>query len=183
MKVVSWSRSAILIASALVIATGAVWLSLATGDSHAAQPQTIYSVFSSATAGNAASSAPSSARPGEGNTPITASFTRVAVGNPNLTVYAAKSSEGGVCVFVERNGARGSGGSCADASLFASGAKAEVQEEGGDRIVAGVVPDGVSSVKVGFGSGTSQTVAVVDNGWVIENAPASVTSATDVAGG
>ena len=149
--------------------------------------QSDYSVFGTAAAGAASGSVPASETSGGPGGPeyaVAGSFTRLAVSTSNLTVLIAKSSEGGVCVFVEPHGARGVGGSCAPAALLATGAKGEMQEEpSGRRTVAGVVPDGVSAVRVGFADGLSQTVPVVDNGWAIENAPASVTSSIDIVGG
>jgi hypothetical protein len=110
-------------------------------------------------------------------------MTQIDVGKADLTVSVAKSTEGGVCVFVERHGARGGGGSCGTAALLKVGETAEVHEENGPTTIVGVVPDGVSAVKVGFAGGTSQTAKVLNNGWAIENAPAGMTSATDVVGG
>jgi hypothetical protein len=143
-----------------------------------------YSAFNTSAAGDASSSAPPSASAGLGDGPVAGSMTKLPLGKANLSVMIAKSSEGGVCVFVERAGAKGAGGSCAPASLLSTGTQVEVHgEANGKRTVAGVVPDGVSAVKVGFAGGVSQTVPVVDNGWAIEDAPASMTSASDVVGG
>jgi hypothetical protein len=110
-------------------------------------------------------------------------MTKLAVGSPGLNVLIAKSSEGGVCVFVERLGAKGAGGSCSGADLLRTGATAQVQEADGEITIAGVVPDGVSAVKVDFPGGVSRTVPVVDNGWAIEKAPAGMTSTSDIVGG
>jgi hypothetical protein len=126
---------------------------------------------------------PPSASAGEGNRPIGGSATLLNLGKPNLVVTIARSSEGGVCVFVERHGARGGGGSCGTAALLKSGETAEVHEQNAPTVLAGVVPDGVSAVKVTFVDGSSQTVTVVDNGWAIEAAPNILASTTDITGG
>jgi hypothetical protein len=184
----SRTKGLVICTLAIAAAGGTVFLFIATANGGAARAtglpavtQTDYSAFN--TGANASGSIPPSASVGEGNRPVAASMTELAIGKPNLTVSLAKSSEGGVCVFVERHGAKGGGGSCATAALLGTGATAEVQEANGERTIAGVVPDGVSSVKVGFVGGASQTVTVVDNGWAIEDSPAGVTSATDVVGG
>jgi hypothetical protein len=187
---VSSSRTKGLVICTLAIAAAgtAVFVLIATASGGAARAtglpavtQTDYSALN--TAPHASGLMPPSASAGEGNRPVAASMTELAIGKPHLTVSLAKSSEGGVCVFVERRGAQGAGGSCGTAALLGTGATAEVQEASGERTIAGVVPDGVSSVKVGFAGGASQNATVVDNGWAIENAPADMTSATDVAGG
>lgn len=184
------SRAKVLAICALAIAAaGTVFLLIAASGGAAratglqAVTQGDYSVFGGAAAGDASGSVPPSASAGEGDRPVAGTITKVAVGNPNLNVLVAKSSEGGVCVSVERRGAKGAGGSCATADLLKTGATAQVHEANGEITVAGVVPDGVSAVTVGFADGTSETVPVVDNGWAIENAPASVTRASDVVGG
>jgi hypothetical protein len=100
-----------------------------------------------------------------------------------LVVTIARSSEGGVCVFVERHGSRGGGGGCGPAALLKSGETAEVHEQNAPTVLAGVVPDGVSAVKVTFVDGSSQTVTVVDNGWAIEAAPDVLASTTEITGG
>lgn len=189
MRVVPLSRAKALILGVLAIAAGVALLIVTTsgGTAHAGSGQAVtqgdYAVLTSSAAGDASSSAPQSASSGEGNQPIASSMTTVALGNPNIALRIAKSTEGGVCVFVERKGARGDGGSCASAALLRTGATAEVHEASGEITIAGVVPDGVSSVKVQLTSGASQTVPVVDNGWAIENAPASMVTASDVVGG
>jgi hypothetical protein len=126
---------------------------------------------------------PPSASAGEGNRPIGSSATVLNLGKPNLVVTVTRSSEGGVCVFVERHGARGGGGSCGTAALLKSGETAEVHEQNAPTVLAGVVPDGVSAVKVTFVDGSSQTVTVADNGWAIEAAPNVLASTTDITGG
>lgn len=153
----------------------------ATNASVVAQAQ--YSVLTGTATGDAASSVPPSTSTGEGNNPIGSTITNVDIGNHTLTVTVAWSTEGGVCVFVERHGARGAGGSCGDAALLDRGAKAELHEDNGPTTLAGVVPDGVSAVRVGFADGTSETVNVAHNAWAIERAPAGMTSATNVVGG
>jgi hypothetical protein len=189
-RVITLSRTKAVVACALAVAAAGIVFLLpmsAGGDAaRATSPPTItqadYSAFR--TGAHATGLMPPSASAEEGNRPVAASMTELAIGKPNLTVLLAMSSEGGVCVFVERRPARGAGGSCATAALLGTGATGEMQEEAnGERTIAGVVPDGVSSVKVGFADGTSRTVTVVDNGWAIENAPASMTTATDSVGG
>jgi hypothetical protein len=184
------SRAQVAVACALAsAAAGTVFLLAATANGGTARAtglpavtQADYSAFG--TGADASGLTPPSASAGEGNRPVAASMTRLGIGKPNLTVLLAKSSEGGVCVFVERRGAKGAGGSCATAALLRTGATGEMHEDAsGERTIAGVVPDGVSSVKVGFADGASRTVTVVDNGWAIENAPAGMTSATDIVGG
>jgi hypothetical protein len=189
--VLALSRTEMLTICTLALATaGAVFVLIASsggGTAHAtglpAVTQNSYAALGTGAAGDAASSAPPSAAAGLGNGPVPGSMTKLSLGKPNLSVVIARSSEGGVCVFVERAGAKGVGGSCASASLIGTGAKAEVLGENGERALAGVVPDGVSAVTVGFAGGGSQTVPVVDNGWAIEEAPASATGTTDIAGG
>jgi len=181
-KVVVVSSLAIAAAGTALLLTATVNGGSARAASSAAVKQTDYSAFR--TGAHAPGLMPPSASAGEGNRPVAVSMTELAVGKPNLTVFLAKSSEGGVCVFVERRGAKGAGGSCGTATLLRTGATAEVHEDAsGDRTIAGVVPDGVSSVSVRFVDGSSETAAVVDNGWAIERAPASMTSATDIVGG
>lgn len=189
-RAISSSRAKVLIPCALAIAAaGTVFLiaTISSGSAHASSGPTVtqsdYSVFSTSAAGGASSSAPHSASAGEGNRPIASSMTTVALGKPNLKVTVAKSSEGGVCVFVERSGAKDAGGSCASPELLRTGATAQVQEANGEMTIAGIVPDGVSSVKVDFTDGASQTAPVIDNGWAIEDAPANMISANDVVGG
>jgi hypothetical protein len=126
---------------------------------------------------------PPSVEAGEGSDPIRSSATELNLGKPNLTVTITKSSEGGVCVFVERHGARGGGGSCGTAALLKTGETAEMHEQNAPTILAGVVPDGVSAVKVTYVDGSSQTVPVVDNGWAIEAAPNVLAKTTNVTGG
>jgi hypothetical protein len=188
-RVVPLSRAKALILSVLAIAAAAALLVVTTSGGTAkagggrAVTQGDYSVLTSSAAGDASSSAPQSASSGEGNQPIATSLTNIALGNPNITLRIARSTEGGVCVFVERKGARGDGGSCASAALLRTGATAEVHEASGEITIAGVVPDGVSSVNVELAGGGSQTVPVVDNGWAIEDAPASMVTSSDVVGG
>jgi hypothetical protein len=188
-RAVSRSRLKALVA-VLAIAAAGTALSVATIHGDAARASSLpavtqsdYSALSGMAAGDASGLAPPTASVGEGNRPIASSMTEIDVGKANLAVSVAKSTEGGVCVFVEHHGAKGAGGSCGTAALLKTGATAEVREQNGETTIAGVVPNGVSAVKVGFADGTSQTVAVIDNGWAIENAPASMTSATDVVGG
>jgi hypothetical protein len=107
----------------------------------------------------------------------------VNTGNSDLTVMVAKSTEGGVCVFVERHGARGGGSSCGSPALLETGETGELREDNGPTTIAGIVPDGVSAVTVGFADGTSKTVNVKSNVWSIEDAPASMTHTTNVTGG
>jgi hypothetical protein len=187
---VPWCRPKVLVTCAVTIAAAgaALLVAVATGGTARANgspevTQSSYSVLSGAAAGDAAGSAPPSASTGEGNRPVGSSMTEIDIGNADLTVSVAKSTEGGVCIFVERHGARGAGGSCGTAALLKTGATAEVREPNGPTTIVGLVPDGVSAVKVGFADGTSQAVKVVNNGWAVENAPASMTSATDVVGG
>jgi hypothetical protein len=188
--VLPWSRSKTLLTCALAIAVAgtAVLVAVATGSTASANStpavtQSEYSALVGTSAGDAAASMPPSASAGEGNNPIGSSATELNLGKPNLMVTITKSSEGGVCVFVERHGARGGGGSCGTAALLKTGETAEVHEQNAPTVLAGVVPDGVSAVKVTFVDGSSQTVPVVDNGWAIEAAPNVLASTTDVTGG
>jgi hypothetical protein len=185
------SRTKALVICALALAAaGIVVLLFATANGGTARAtglpvvtQNDYSAFGAGTAGSASGMTPPSTRAETGDRPLAASMTRLVVGNADLDVWLAKSSEGGVCVFVERRGAKGAGGSCAPAALLRTGATAVVEEGNGERTIAGVVPDGVSAVTVRFATGDSKTVPVADNGWAIENAPASVTGTADVVGG
>lgn len=188
--VVRWPGSKVLLTCALAItvAGAAVLVAVATGSiasasSTPAVAQSDYSALVSASAGDASAWMPPSASAGEGNRPIGSSATELNLGKPNLVLTIAKSSEGGVCVFVERRGGRGGGGSCGTAALLKTGETAEVHEQSAPTVLAGVVPDGVSAVKVTFVDGSSQTVPVVHNGWAIEAAPNVLASTTDVTGG
>jgi hypothetical protein len=188
--VVPWSRSMVLLtcASAITLAGIAAFIAVSTGSNASASStpevtQDDYSALLGTSAGDASASMPPSASAGEGNRPIGSSATELDLGKPNLTVTITKSSEGGVCVFVERHGARGGGGSCGTAALLGAGETAEVHEQNAPTVLAGVVPDGVSAVKVSFVDGGSQTVPVVDNGWVIEDTPTALAGTTDVTGG
>jgi hypothetical protein len=186
----SLSRTRILVLCAMAMAAlGAVALIVATsgGTARAGSAQAVtqsdYAALDSSAAGDASSSAPQSASSGEGDEPIASSMTTIALGKPNITLTIAKSTRGGVCVFVERSGARGVGGSCGSAELLRTGTTAEVREDSGQITIAGVVPDGVSSESVQFANGTSETVPVVDNGWAVEDAPASMANSSNVVGG
>jgi hypothetical protein len=188
--VLPWSRSKTLLTCALAITVAgiAVLVAVATGSTASASStpevtQSDYSALVSTSAGDASASMPPSRSAGEGNNPIGSSATELNLGKPNLMVTITKSSEGGVCVFVERHGARGGGGSCGTTALLKTGETAEMHEQNAPTILAGVVPDGVSAVKVTFVDGSSQTVPVVDNGWAIENAANALASTTDVTGG
>jgi hypothetical protein len=188
--VVSWSRSKVLLACALTpaVAGCAVLVAVGTGSNASASStpavtQSDYSALGGTSIGDASALMPPSASAGEGNRPIGSSATVLNLGKPNLVVTITRSSEGGVCVFVERHGARGGGGSCGTAALLKSGETAEVHEQNAPTVLAGVVPDGVSAVKVTFVDGSSQTVTVVDNGWAIEAAPNVLASTTDITGG
>ena len=188
--VMPWSGSKVLLACALAITIAgiAVLVAVATGSNASASstPEvtpSAYSALVGTSAGDASASMPPSASAGEGNRPIGSSATELNLGKPNLVVTITKSSEGGVCVFVERHGARGGGGSCGTAALLKSGETAEVHEHNGPTVLAGVVPDGVSAVKVTFVDGSSQTVPVAHNGWAIEDPPNVLASTTNVTGG
>jgi hypothetical protein len=184
------SRTKALVLFALAIAALGTALLIVTtsgGSARAGSAQAVtqsdYSVLDSSAAGDASSLAPRSASSGEGDEPIASSMTNIALGKPNITLRIAKSTRGGVCVFVERSGAKGVGGSCSSAELLRTGTIAEVHEDSGEITIAGVVPDGVSSVNVQYAGGASQTVPVVDNGWAVENAPASMVNSSNVVGG
>lgn len=187
----SWFRPRLLVPSvAAIITAGAILLVVvlsggaAQADSQSVGPPSDYAVLGGTSTGDASALAPPSGDlVGEGNRPITDSITEVNTGNRDLTVTVADSTEGGVCVFVERQGARGGGGSCGAPSLLKTGETAEVREDDGPTVIAGIVPNGVTAVKVGFADGTSQTVNVASNVWVIENAPAAMSNTTDVTGG
>jgi hypothetical protein len=187
---IPWSRSKVLLTFALAITVAGitVLVAVSTGSTASASntptlTPSEYSALVGASAGDAAASMPQSASAGEGNRPIGSSATALNLGTPNLVVTISRSSDGGVCVFVERHGARGGGGSCGTAALLKTGETAEVHEKNAPTVLAGVVPDGVSAVKVTYVDGSSQTVPVVDNGWAIEAAPNVLASTTDVTGG
>lgn len=182
-RAIPWSRAKLLIlCTAAFVVIGAVALILTTGGgtAHAGsgQPVTLsdYSVLNSSAVGDASSALQSSSA-------ITGTMTSIPVGKPNISVKIAKSTEGGVCVFVERSGAKDDGGSCIPSELLRTGTTAELHEGDGEIIIAGVVPDGVSSVIVQLSNKTSQTVPVVDNGWAIEDAPAGMANYSDTVGG
>jgi len=188
--VMPWSWSKVLLACALAITAAgiAVLVAVATGSSASASSppevtQSDYSALVGTSAGDASASMPPSRPADEGNNPIGSSATELNLGKPNLTVTITKSSQGGVCVFAERHGGRGGGGACGTAALLKTGETGEMHEQNGPTTLVGVVPDGVSAVKVKFVDGSSQTVPVVDNGWAIENTPSALASTTDIAGG
>jgi len=183
-------RAKLLVICAVALAAaGAVFLLVATSGGAAratglpAVTQSDYSTLVGTSAADASASMPPSASAGEGNRPIGSSATELNLGKPNLVVTITKSSEGGVCVFVERHGARGGGGSCGTAALLKTGETAEVHEQNAPTVLAGVVPDGVAAVKVTYVDGSSQTVPVAHNGWAIENAPNVLASTTNITGG
>jgi hypothetical protein len=184
------SRTKVLVMCALAITVAgiAVLVAVATGSIASASSTPIvtqndYSALVGTSAGDASALMPSSASAGEGNRPIGSSATELNLGKPNLVVTITKSSEGGVCVFVERHDARGGGGSCGTATLLSTGETAEVHEQNAPTVLAGVVPDGVSAVKVTYVDGSSKTIPVIHNGWAIEAAPNVLASTTDVTGG
>jgi hypothetical protein len=108
--------------------------------------------------------------------PIATSIRRVAVDTSAISVWIAKSIGGGVCVLLSRslpnNGVYGVGYSCSTGEDdLARGATVEASSfpgASGKVYVAGVVPTGVSEVKVELADGATATVPVSDNAWALE---------------
>jgi hypothetical protein len=108
--------------------------------------------------------------------PISTSIRRVSVAPTGISVWIAKAIGGGVCVLLSRNqpnnGVYGVGYSCSTGEEdLADGATVEASAfpgASGEYYIAGVVPSGVSSVRIVLADGASTTVAVADNAWALE---------------
>jgi hypothetical protein len=118
--------------------------------------------------------------------PLVASIRRLPIALPTVSAWIAKSADGGICVLVSRhesvNGTYPLGISCEPAPLSESGATSEIETDGRKTVTVGAVPDGVSSVRVAFTDGSSETVRVSRNAWALES-DAHIANTRNVVGG
>lgn len=116
---------------------------------------------------------PASPPAGSGDWPVAGSVRRLDVAEGGLSVWIARSSQGGVCVLVY-DGAPVDGvaavyAGCSTVEGADRGATVEVEQipgQPGKVIAAGVVPDGVSSVSEVLADGSTATSPVNGNAWV-----------------
>lgn len=109
---------------------------------------------------------------------------RVSSGDPDVQLWAAKSSNGGVCVltWVPKFGTRGPASVCSAEGKSASAGV--VSELGGtDKVIAGVVPDGVASVELTSTGGKHATVSVASNAYIAKSTESVASVAFDAPDG
>lgn len=112
----------------------------------------------------------------QGGWPVAASIRAVSVEVPEMSVWIAKSTGGGICVLLWAHQPVGSapavGYSCStsseDLSQGATTQVSQLPDSPGKVYVAGVVPSGVGSMKVTLADGSTRTVGVTDNAWALE---------------
>jgi hypothetical protein len=112
----------------------------------------------------------------QGGWPIATSIRALSIDVPGLSAWIAKSIGGGVCVLLSRHQPTGTVPSVEDSCSTSSedlGQGATVQasrfpDAPGKVYVAGVVPSGVSAMKVTLADGGTKTVSVSDNAWALE---------------
>ena len=120
---------------------------------------------------------------GQPNAPIPSSIRRVSVPLSTVSVWIAKSTEGGVCVLASPHktvdGPPALAVGCSEAANREEGATDEVTSdaEPGRVVMAGVVPSGVSQVTRTLASGAVVKIAVSDNAWAYETNTATASAA------
>jgi hypothetical protein len=116
---------------------------------------------------------------GSGYRPVAESIRKLPSDSPNVSAWIAESARGGICVLVSRRQAvKGSyplGSSCTATVSPSEGSYSELSAEGSSGVaVAGVAPEGVSSVQVTLSDGKTETIPVVDDAWTLEEPVQSV---------
>ena len=116
---------------------------------------------------------PASPPAGAADWPVASSVRRLELGEPGMSAWIARSSQGGVCVLfydgTPVNGVAAVYAGCSTAEATNRGAAVEIAEipgQPGEVIAAGVVPDGVSSVSEAMADGSTATSTVSGNAWV-----------------
>jgi hypothetical protein len=109
------------------------------------------------------------------SSPLAATIRRLPATAPNITSWIAESAEGDPCLLASPNhrihGVWVVSGGCATGPEGPEQGALDVnydEETPGKVELAGVVPDGVTSVLVTFADGSSQTAQVNQNGWALE---------------
>jgi hypothetical protein len=123
---------------------------------------------------------------------VTSSIRRVQLSVPGLSAWIARSAVGGVCVLLD-GGQAVEGMSaiylgCSTPEGFGAGASIEVSDLAGlpGRVIeAGVVPDGVTAVRMTLADGSTATATVSDNAWARSGTvpPAPGSEPTAITGG
>jgi len=127
-----------------------------------------------------------------GSWPVTSSIRRLKPATSGLQAWIARSAAGGVCVMLY-DGQRVEGVAAVDMSCstpegFGGGASIEVSEIPGmpGRVIeSGVVPDGVTAMRIPLADGSSTTQTVSGNAWARSGSepPAPGSEPTAITGG
>lgn len=105
--------------------------------------------------------------------PTPSAIRKIPVSVPGVSLWIAKTAEGGVCAMSYLAGNAGMGVSCTKSEGgLANGAGGELTTASGAILYAGVVPSGVSSVNEKLPDGSTVTIPVTDNGWAYLYKPA-----------
>jgi hypothetical protein len=123
------------------------------------------------------------AQPPDGATgwPVAGSIRRLSLSEPGLSAWIARGADGGVCVLLYDgrpvDGVSAIDMACSPPEGLSRGASVEVAEipgMTGKTVAAGVVPDGVTSVREVMADGSTATSAVHGNAWArIADEPAA----------
>lgn len=115
-----------------------------------------------------------------------ASVQEASLGDPNIQVWVGKTTSGGICVLAMVKGQPGSYGpasSCTTQEGISKGAQLAFQKYGQKPgYLAGVVPNGVSSIAITLSNGSTVTASVVDNAYAVELQNEAVSVAFSTAG-
>lgn len=184
-------RSSLLLAGLALLAAVAFFAAHRTGASASTTLASYPALTSGAPAGVRFLTAYHDATPGEAtgpaypavapapNWPVSSSIRKVSVSVPGVSVWIAKSAEGGVCVLKYVEGNIGMGAVCGkpEAEQLAKGVSSATPMPSGAVVYAGVVPNGVSTVQETMPDGSVVKVPVTGNAWAHEYTPASATAA------
>ncbi len=100
--------------------------------------------------------------------PVPSTIRKIPVSVPGVSLWIARTAEGGICSISYLAGDPGLGTSCTKSEEgLASGAGGSLTTASGDAtLYAGVAPDGVSSVQEKMPDGSTVSIPVTDNGYV-----------------
>jgi hypothetical protein len=99
--------------------------------------------------------------------PEPSTIRKIPVSVPGVSLWIARTAEGGICAISSLAGSLGRGTSCTKSEEgLASGAGGSLSTaSGGATLYAGVAPDGVSSVQEKMPDGSTVSIPVSDNGY------------------
>jgi hypothetical protein len=89
--------------------------------------------------------------------------------------WVAPSTNGGICFLVTVGDDKGAGGTCSRAGDVTNGSISVLYGHGngelaqGETVIAGAVPDGVTSIQIDLVDGTTTTVPVADNAFTFDS--------------